>query len=85
MCIRDRLKAALPRNAGAGPALGLIGAVKVLYLGQRGGCVQRGPQLRSQLALLFDGGRHLGPAALQPAQIGQPLVQLAQDLSLIHI
>ena len=67
-------------HAGPGLALWLIGAVKVLHLGQGFGRRQRPFQLFGHGALLGDDRRHLALALFQPPQVVQPLGQGAQHL-----
>ena len=72
----------LPRHRGPGPALGPVGAVQVLNLGEHLRLLQRRAQLLQlpafQLAALLDQSKHLLPPLLQIAQIAQPLAQIPQ-------
>ena len=67
-------------DAGAGLALGLVGAVKVLDLGQRLGLGEGGSQFGGHGALLGDGGSDLLLALIQAAQIFQTVTQVTQHL-----
>ena len=81
--IGQRLQAARLGNAGAGLALGLVGAVKVLDLGQRFGLGQGSGQLGRHGALLSDGGGDFLLALIEAAQIFQTVAQIAQHL-IVH-
>ena len=70
-------------HAGTGFALGLIGAVEILHLGQRGSLFQLGSQLLGHGPLLGDAAAHFVLALIQSAQIFQPFAQLAQQL-IVH-
>ena len=67
-------------HAGAGFALGAVGAVQILQAGQGFGNLQLLRQFLGHGALFFDGALHLVPALVQTAQIVQPLAQFAQHL-----
>ena len=81
--IRQRLQTARLGDAGAGLALGLVGAVEVLDLGQRFGLGECSGQLGRHSALLGDGGGDFLLALIQPAQVFQTVAKVAQDL-VIH-
>ena len=76
--LRQRLQSLFPGNSGAGTALGLIGAVQILNLGQGGGAVNGGSQFLRQLALLGNGVFYRFTAVGQIAQILQAIGQIAQ-------
>ena len=81
--IGQRLQAARLGNAGAGLALGLVGAVEILDLGQRFGLGQGSGQLGRHGPLLGDGGGDLRLALIEAAQIFQTVAQIAQHL-IVH-
>ena len=76
----QRLQPLFPRDGGAGAALGTEGAVEVLQLGQGGGLLQPVGKLIGEIPLLLQSGGDLAPALVQPAQVLQALVNLAQQL-----
>ena len=76
--LRQRLQALLPGDGGPGTALGLIGAVQILNLGQGGSAVNGGSQFLRQLALLGNGMLHRLAAVGHIAQILQAVGQIAQ-------
>ena len=78
--VGQRLQPPRLGNAGAGLALGLIGAVEILHFGQCFGLGQRGGQLRGHGSLLGDGGGDLLLALVQSPQVFQTVPQVAQHL-----
>ena len=81
--IGQRLQAPGLGDAGAGLALGFIGAVDVLDLGQGLGLGQRGGQFGRHGPLLGDGGGDFLLALIEAAQIFQTVAQIAQYL-IVH-
>ena len=81
--VGQRLQAPGLGDAGAGLALGLIGAVDVLDLGQRLGFRQRGGQFGRHRALLSDGGGDLVLALIEAAQVFESVAEIAQHL-IVH-
>ena len=81
--VGQRLQAPGLGDAGAGLALGLIGAVDVLDLGQSLGLGQRGGQFGRHGPLLGDGGGDFLLALIEAAQIFQTVAQIAQHL-IVH-
>ena len=78
--VGQRREPALDRHRGARLFLLLVGAVDILDLGQSPGLRERLCNLVRHLALLGDRGGHLRLALLQIVEIGQPVVELAQNL-----
>ena len=78
--VGQRLQSPGLGNAGPGLALGFIGTVEVLHLGQRFGLGQRRRQFRRHGPLLGDGGGDLLLALVQPPQVLQAVAQIAQHL-----
>ena len=77
---RQRLEAFLLRHHGAGAALLLVRAVQVFEFGEHGGRVDLRLQFVREFALLLDGVQDLLAALVEVAQVGQAVVQFAQDL-----
>ena len=77
--LRERLEALLPRHRRSRLALRSEGAVDVVDLGERRRRVYRRRDLGGERALGVDERLDLFPALLDPAQIGEPVVEIAQD------
>ncbi len=77
---RERLQALLLRHHGAGAALLLVRAVQVFEFGEHGRSVDLHLQFLREFALLLDGVQDLLAALVEVAQVGEAVVDLAQDL-----
>ena len=75
---RERFEPGVARLRGAGGALLPVRFVQVLHALHDGGFLDLRAQGVRELALLVDGAQHVGLARLERAQVGQPLVQVAQ-------
>ena len=75
----ERLEPLFLRDRRAGAALGLVGAVEILKLGERRGVFDGGGELLRQLALLADRGEDGLAPLLQAAQVLQSGLERAQD------
>lgn len=75
---RERFEPRVARLRGAGGALLPVRLVQVLHALHDGGFLDLRAQGVRELALLVDGAQHVGLARLERAQVGQPLVQVAQ-------
>ena len=76
--VRQGREPLLLRHGGAGAALGLIGAVEILELGEGLGRVDGLRKLLRELALLLDGALDRLLALLQIAQIGEAVGEIAE-------
>ena len=78
--LRERLESACLGNAGARLALRAVGAVDVVDFGERRGLVECGGDFIGQAAGVFDQPAHFLAAAVQPAQVLEPLENGADRL-----
>ena len=80
---RKRLQSLFARDGRTGAPLGAVGAVQVVERGERLRLSDRGGEFVGQLALRLDRVPHLCAALVQPAQIGEPVGELADGL-IVH-